>query len=383
MLSKKIIKISFCVLFAVMLAVPLVTTNLKKNKISKEENRVLAQMPSIYKADETLNKNFLSEFENWFDDNVGLRSEMVAANGLIQYGVFGRFDNNRNLFLGPNGEINYATSAMMRDYQHLNLYSEQYLKDWADSLQYISDYLGEKGKQMYYYQCWDKHSIYPEYFPDTVIQHGDSSKTDGIVKALEEYSTVNVISPKQELLDGKKDYDTYSKYGDATHWAQRGAYIGYLKLMKAINEANNNRFKVLAEEDYNLTLTDQGRKLFGIIRKQEMLENFQLKEPHAKSTREKLTLYADDGRHFFYTNDTADNNIRLLVIGDSYFYSYIIDDIAESFKETIFIMGDYVGNIGAILDEYDPDIVIIEAAERVDRTSAIIAGAKALREANK
>lgn len=60
MLSKKIIKISFCVLFAVMLAVPLVTTNLKKNKISKEENRVLAQMPSIYKADETLNKNFLS-----------------------------------------------------------------------------------------------------------------------------------------------------------------------------------------------------------------------------------------------------------------------------------------------------------------------------------
>ena len=74
-----------------------------------------------------------------------------------------------------------------------------------------------------------------------------------------------------------------------------------------------------------------------------------------------------------------DNDTCLLIIGDSYFESFIVDDLAESFHETVLIWGDYLSDYKAIVDEYSPDIIIIEAAERVDRSYGIMAGAAALK----
>ena len=68
------------------------------------------------------------------------------------------------------------------------------------------------------------------------------------------------------------------------------------------------------------------------------------------------------------------------MIGDSYFNTFIIDDLAESFHETIIIWGDYLDDAKNIMDAYDADIVIVEAAERVDRTGRIIRGVKAMKE---
>lgn len=372
----KVIKIGFCVSFMLMLLIPLCTTNLKKNEISTAENRVLTQMAELYNEDGTLNKNFTSDFEAWINDNIGLRSWMVVNNAKMQFHLFDVLANNSDMYLGPNGELNYATNAMLRDYQHLNLYPDSFLERFADSMQKIKEYVEEKGSKFYYYQCWDKHSIYPEYFPDTVIQYGEYSKTDGIVNAISKYSDVKVISPKEELIIKKADYDTYSEWGDATHWTQRGAWIGYRMLMEAINSDSSIRYKILEEEDYNINFTDQGSTLFGGIHRIDKLENFEIKYPKAELTNEKLGRYAEDPRHRFFTNNGVDNRTRLLVIGDSYFNNFIIDDFAESFYETIIIWGDYLGEVQNILDTFNADIVVIEAAERVDRTSSIINGAE-------
>lgn len=375
----KISKITFIVLFLSMLTVPLLTTNLKKNTISVAENRTLAQMPELYNKDGTRNLDFNNDFELWINDNIGFRSNMVTSNAKMQYYLFNLLPNNSDMYLGPNGEFNYAVYDMLKDYQHLNLYSEEHLDEMADSYQYISDYLEAQGKQFYYYQCWDKHSIYPEYFPDTVIQHGETSKTDGIVSALKEKTSVNVISSKQTLIDKKADYDTYSRWGDAAHWTQRGAYIGYLELMDAINSNNGNKYRVLKESDYNITVTDQGSTIFGCIHKEDMLENFDIKKPKAVLTNEKLSLYNENRNHKFFTNNHVDNDTRVLILGDSYFDVYILDDIAESFYETLIIWGDYSWDIGNIIEEYHPDIVISENAERCDRTYGMIDGVKAIK----
>lgn len=346
-----------------------------------DENRKLAAMAELYREDGTLNENYTKDFETWINDNIGLRSSMVANNARIQYYLFKVLANNTDMYLGPNEELNYATAAMLKDYQHDNLYSEEHLHEVADCMQYLSDYVEEKGAQFYYFQCWDKHSIYPEYFPSTVIQHGGESKTDGIVRALTACSKVHVISPKQELIDEKPVKPTYSVWGDPTHWNQRGAYIGYLKLMNAINQNSDTPYKILQEADYNITAPDQGDTLFGGIHRVEEIENFEIKNPKAVLTNEKLTLYSDDKRHRFFTNDAVENDTRLLVIGDSYFNTFIIDDLAESFHETIIIWGDYLTDVQSIVDAYDADIVVVEAAERVDRTKRIMKGVKAMKKA--
>lgn len=378
---RKITSSIFTSCFLLMLGIPLVTTNLQNEKISEAENRKLTAKPEIYKEDGTLNENYTSDFEAWIDDNIGQRASLVVNNARIQYYLFNVLSNNSDNYLGPNGELNYATADMLADYQHANLYTEDHLQEIADSMQYLSDYVEEKGAEFYYFQCWDKHSIYPEYFPETVIQADTESKTDGIVRALEDYSNVNVISPKQDLIDEKSEKSTYSVWGDPTHWNQRGAYIGYLKLMNAINDNASEKYKVFQEKDYNITMPDQGATLFGGIHQVDYEEAFEIKNPQAIATPEKLTCYADDVRHGFYTNDSVDNDTRVLIIGDSYFNSFIYDDIAESFHETILIWGDYVGDIQNIIDSYNADIVIVEAAERCDRTDGIIAGVQVMKDA--
>lgn len=379
----KRLRIVFIIAFLGMIAVPLLTTNLQEGKISDAENRTLASFPSVYNDDGTRNKAFNTGFETWLNDNIGMRSQMVVNNAKIQYYMFNVLSNNSDMCLGPDGELNYATPEIFKSYQHLDLKTEETLDSLAESYQYAKEYLDKKGIQFYYFQCWDKQSIYPEYFPKTVIQYGDVSKTDQIVETLFTRTDINVISPKEELIAGKKDYDTYSKWGDPTHWTQRGAFIGYRKLMDAINKNNGNIYKVLQEKDYNITMQDLGSTLFGGIHKECILENFEIKAPDAELTNEKLTLYSGDQRHVFYTNETVANNTRLLVLGDSYINSFIIDDLAESFHETFIIRGDYISGFEQIIDEYNPDIVIVENAERCDRSDGMISAMQSIQQADR
>ena len=73
----KVIRIIFILAFFAMILVPLSMTNLKNGKISVDEKRKLASFPEIHNEDGTWNKNYTANFENWINDNIGLRSKMV------------------------------------------------------------------------------------------------------------------------------------------------------------------------------------------------------------------------------------------------------------------------------------------------------------------
>ena len=71
-----------------MIGIPLLTTNLRKDKISEAENRILAPKAEIYTEEGVLNKNSTTDFETWINDNIGFRSQMVINNARIQYYIF-------------------------------------------------------------------------------------------------------------------------------------------------------------------------------------------------------------------------------------------------------------------------------------------------------
>ena len=367
---KKISQKVFIFIFALMILIPMVAVNTENEKVSETERRKLAPQPSIMK-DGSVNSHVLEEYEAWIDDNIGFRAEMVEFNTKLMYHIFNKLPENTNSILGKGKELNYLEEDMVRDYQHINLHSKDELMSAAQGLQAISDYAKGKGKLLFYYQCWDKHSIYPEYVPDSIHQIGNISKTDEIVDTFMKNTDVNIISSKQELIDNKSTYATYSVWGDATHWSPRGAYIGYRLLMDNINEVSDYQYKVLQEEDYDIVIEDEGSIVSG-LHIEDDIERFDIKSPKAVKTNEKMTMLSEDYRHSFRTNDAVDNDTRILIIGDSYFNSFIVDDIAESFHETIMIWGDYLEDAKAIIDEYDPDIIVIEAAERVDRTGSLM-----------
>lgn len=79
-------------------------------------------------------------------------------------------------------------------------------------------------------------------------------------------------------------------------------------------------------------------------------------------------------------NDSVDNEDTLLIIGDSYFDSFLYDDFAESFHRVVQVWGEFAPNIEELVDYYNPVIVISENAERCDRTSTMVKAAEILSE---
>lgn len=378
----KVIFAMFNILFVMMLIAPLIMTNLKDGKVSIEENRMLADKPTIYTSEGGVNYRFISDLECWFNDNIGLRSQIVKMNARIQYYLFDRLPDNTDLYLGPNGELNYATTDMIASFAHVDLLSDEQLASIADSYQFVNDHLEEQGILFYYFQCWDKHSVYPEYFMDGVHQYGNISMTDQVIEELLNNTDVAVISPKEMLINEKDEHDTYSFWGDATQWTQRGAYLSYLMLMDEINEGSCGKYKVLQEKDYDIGITDQGSTISGGIHVIDMEEDFEIAAPKAYQTDEApiyLSQWQSKSRTI-YQNDSVDNDDTIVILGDSYFDSFLIDDIAESFAKTVLIWGDYTENIPEIIDHYKPVIVVCENAERCNRFGAMEALAKKLKE---
>ena len=380
-MKKRLLDIFFIAIFMAVLTLPFLFADRQGGAISQEENRTKAEMPSIM-VEDSLNLQFTSEYEDWLMDNMGFRDLLIDSYGKLNCAVFQKL-NADNYYLGVNGDLNYFTDDMLKDYMHLNLRSESELESIAYNQQTVADWLKSEGVQYYYVQCYDKHSIYPEQAMNTVRPVGDISRTDATIDYLKANTSVNVISLKSELLDAKAQYEVYSNWGDPTHWTDRGAFIGYSYMMQTINQFNNNKFPILQETDYTITMEDKGLTLNSNHVK-DMLECFTITSPRA--IRDDMTLlgpWNDDPRHSVWTNNTVDNDTTLLLVGDSYFDSFILDDLAESFYRVYLIWGDYLPELPLMLEEFDPDIVIIECAERVDRTWAFPRIVNALTEESK
>lgn len=363
-MMKRNVQILFSILFVFSITLPLVTANLHRDRISTAENRKLSPMAELYNEDGTRNENFNMDFEAWLNDNIGFRSLMVLMNAKLQYIFFDKLADN-NFEIGRNGELNFVGEAVIPNYQHTNLLSDEELTRVADSYQIVNDYLEKRGIQFYYIQNWDKQSIYPEEFVTGINQYGDTSLADQVVEALESRTRVSVISMKDILIEGKELYRTYNKWADVSHWSHRGAYLGYQYLMQILNKNNENKFKILDESAYEIQKCDQGATISGGIHKEDYVETFTLKNPTGCLTNEKLTLYGEfDNRQTFWTNDLCGNDTTVLICGDSYMQSFLMDDLAESFYQTIELWASTMSDITTIVEEYEPDIVIYEKAER-------------------
>ena len=93
-------------------------------------------------------------------------------------------------------------------------------------------------------------------------------------------------------------------------------------------------------------------------------------EPHSAHIPEKLVFKPTAGelaQARYFVNHAVDNEDTLLILGDSYFYSYgVLRDLSESFHNTILFNGTSASrdNLIKIIDTYEPDIVVFENAER-------------------
>ena len=363
---KQKLNAALIIIFMICITMPYLLAHRDKDgRVSSMENRTLAKYPSVRLEDGSMNREYLAQFEEWINDNLRGRAAMVEVNSALQYELFDRIVKS-DVMEGKEHWLFVNDPDMIMDYQNLNLLSEQELEQYVENMQGISDYLKERGIAFYYLQCYSKSSIYPEKYVDGIKRIGNVSKADQIVNALQEETDVAQILVKEPLLE-QADELIYFQYVDTLHWNEKGSYIGYQVLMNKLQE-DFPQISILQESDYDIVEEERTMDLYGYeYPMTEMCPVYRIKNQKAteitETTQERWGFLHYREHTHNYTNPSCGNDLKILLIGDSFIRMFLKDDIAESFSETLSIDWINMSILDEVIEEYQPDIVVLESAQ--------------------
>lgn len=375
--DKKSAMISNSILIAVffiMIFLPLICFNRQSGRISVIENKVLAARPNLIQENGKVNPDYISEYEDYFNDNIGLKEEALTANIIFKYKLFGVLDIP-NWMLGKDDNLFYTTGGEdIRTYCGYNVYSESEMQKIAVALYSMNCYFQQKGCYTYNMFIPNKEAVYSDLY-NPFIYHAEESRQDILCRYLMEKTDLSIINIKDVLIANKEKQLYYKSY-DASHWNMNGAYIGYLELMKEI-EKDIPYIKILNEDDFDIS----EEKYVGLMQYytdvesinnsfdfEDVIYSYNLKggfhsvmcenDPWETDIDPNLNYY-----HFY--NEETDNKKSLFIVGDSYMYCFLLPMFAESFQNVYFIRNTEAETIIDLSSRIEPDVFVFEIAERV------------------
>lgn len=362
---RKKINLSFILIMFICTFFPALFAHREIDRVADMENRYYANPPVIY-DENGFNTSFNSEFDSFISDNVRGRSLLVILNSRLQYLLFGRLTNS-SIKANDEGEIFDSTSDHISSFQVSNPYTDDETAHYASSLQKLSDHLGEMGIDFYYMQTYTKETIYPEKYFKGINRFSTETNALKVGKEIQTATDVKMI-PIYDLMIAHKDEDIYYKITDTIHWNQAGAYIGYRSIMDTMTK-DHPSLNSLNEDDYEIGTLESTLNTFGLHYPiPEVEPTYTIADPKAVEKTDELDedfiakLTYKEHTHY-YTNDSCGNDLKILLINDSFIRMFLKDDIAESFSETLSIHWDNLQKLDEVLDYYHPDIVLLETAD--------------------
>jgi len=376
----RILSIGFIVIFMAMLILPLAFVDLSSDRVSVQENRMLAAFPKLTDLKRHQGQ-FIRDFDAWFKDSTGFREQFLALykegkeffmNG-VQYMV-----GEHVYIIGWQGHHFYIGdyASNIKIFQGGKILSDEQLSMMANKLEEVKIYLESKGIPLIFMICASKESIYPEYYPKSIKRGSEPIQLDVITNYIKEHTSVDVFNIRQALLAEKNNYKLYPvSFGDLSHYTEIGAFFAYRELMKHINiyfpeiipfEINDveitydKLFNGIPEPDVSLKSKQAYKKL-----EHSFFDDVELVRPFS-------------WENAAYENIDADLPV-IMVFRDSFSGFFTTDDyekkfltqfIASRFSKAIFIHYLNLEHFEQFVDKYKPDIVVFESAERELRNFA-------------
>ncbi len=363
--SLKQVKIPyFSLAFMTIILAPLLVqqTGIQKQQANLEK-RELSKWPDTEPIIE-----FPKNFETYYNDNFGLRPQMIAIAGQIKTNIFRSSPKPELVQFGKDNFLFYNSleDEIYSSYTHNDLFSEADLEKYYKIFKTRRDSLAKKGIQ-YVKGFWpNKHTIYSEKLPTSMrLQiNGDSSLVDQIVsyfKSKEE----QFFDVRQPLLEKKKDKLLYRKFD--THWNTDGAYTGYSAFCEqtysilGLTPFKPDKFNIRYDNLKNGDLTKQMGvdQIWGYS---ELVPTYTLKDQTLNFNVIVDSRFPPNS--IFTKNPKATNNYKVLIFRDSY-TTQLVQFISLHFAEVAYVNEIYNENT---IDMYKPDVVISCRVERYIRT---------------
>ena len=342
----KIGQISFIAVGLWMCALPFVGMFLAPTD-STTENRELAAFPDII-ADGEWNLNFLQEMGAYFEDHFAFRQELVSIDAIIQSKAFG-VSNAESVTVGKDGWLYYSSTT--EDYLGRNLMSERTLFNAAHNLSLVQQYVQEQGASFVFTVAPNKNSLYGEDMPYYLQKKAGNVRNMDLLRPMLENHGVSYVDlfalfqRQEETLYLKRD----------SHWNQKGAVLAYDALLDYIGVEHDDYETVKAVRQKD-AYGDLNKMLYPLAAEPEWDYDFQKADRFSYQTR---TESVEDA---WIETENPQGRGSLLMFRDS-FGNTLLPLMANTFSKGYFSRGE-PQNIGALMETYCPDAVIIEKVER-------------------
>ena len=341
-------------MFELVLALPLIFSDKVGGSISADENRYLSAFPQL-----SLHSGIQRELENWIDDNAGGRAKMRTLYNEINVNVMKTPRDAGSMY--QDDWVFMVNDAVVQYLQHTDVMNHEQQKQFIDNYKKIQSAL----EQNEIYMCGmvypHKSEMYAERFEKYIIPVVKESQLDVMGSIADENPDMNFNVLSHEFNERKNEGQLlYSKAYDGSHWNNQGAFVGYQALMKEIQNGIPE-IKILSEDDFLITEIQQEKVYNGRLYK-EIDKDYQVKNPEGIEDNgwfDAIGYQSSDMwnsyRHYKNQDDTLP---RILIIGDSYTWMFMIPWLSESFSETVFIHQLDTGNMQWMIDTVHPDVVV-------------------------
>ncbi len=218
--------------FLSLMILPILLFAVFKNYVDTEnyENRTLAQFPSPLS---TPIQDFPSQFESYLGDNAPFRNQFMTLNAAINMGLL--VIDSTDVLKGKENWLflkDVSDSKSISDYQGLTYYTQQQQQEIIDEINNLQKSLSETQSELVIVFAPAKEGVYSNYMPNFIPVLNEQTRVELLVKAIEENTEVNVVFPRDALIDASESAVTYYKYD--THWNEIGAFVAAQEIYKQI-----------------------------------------------------------------------------------------------------------------------------------------------------
>ncbi len=338
-------KIVYIVFFFVLCLIPFVFLPLKGEEASSE-NRELSEIPSLV-TEEGVNKEWLSQLGDYFQEHFAFRNELVTANALIQGKVLG-VSTASGVIQGSDGWLYYKDS--LADYQGTDLLSSRSLFNLAHTMGMTERALRAKGVDFVFAVAPNKNSLYGEHMPYYYkMKVTEDNNISHLIPLLEQEGVTftdlfTVFRDQDEVLYHKRD----------SHWNNKGAALAADSILNTLGKEHVS----CQGEDYTTKKDFDG-------------DLDQMLYPLAMTPEEEI--YFDPGPSFTYVEEvesnfapristTAAGKTGSLVVYRDSFGNALLPFLAGSYGQAYFSRG--VPYQLTDVEAHQADTVMIVRAER-------------------
>ena len=358
---KKSVQYFYIAIFFILVMIPVLLYSIigKKLDTTSYENRKLATMPAL--SAKTIS-TFPSSFENYFNDNLPFKNQLVFLNGLFDYKIF-RTSSSESVIVGKKGWLFYKGAQVndedpVSDYNGSNLFTDDQLKTISKNMLEARDELASRNMDFVIMIAPNKERVYSEYMPNAYGKPAAWGRMAQVVDYLKNNTDLKVVCP----YDGIAAYEVkhpqdqlYYKYD--THWNNLGAYIGGSLLDKALG-FDMPELNTLTKTAGNVPRYD----LATLLHLGNVLEDDPAYLLDGYSSHNVTIQKNDSATEFRGTiSDGSGDDRKLFIIGDS-FSTMMFQYVACNFDSSY--LNFYYNYNLQMLEKEEPNVVVYETVER-------------------